>query len=293
MVGTRGAAARADKPDKRAPFRSRRQASGNAAAIVAVMRPNAAHSTRKFADGTRARLPTMPRMNSIRSAALLLTSALLAPAPVLANERQDLGQLQRLVESYARKEAAGLPGTVNVTVAPLDNRLSLPHCPAPEAFMPPGGRLWGKSAVGIRCAAPVAWTVYASVNVEVSAEYVVTARPMGQGEAVNAQDLTTMRGDLARLPAGIVVDPMHAVGKQLAMSLGAGQPLRRDMLREPQVIAMGQGVKLVSEGPGFRVTTEGRALANAADGQLVQVRGPSGQTISGIARSGGIVEVRY
>ncbi len=159
--------------------------------------------------------------------------------------------------------------------------------------MPPGGRLWGNSAIGIRCLAPVAWTVYASVTVEVSAEYVVTARPMGQGETVNMQDLTTMHGDLARLPAGIVVDPLHAVGKQLAMSLGAGQPLRRDMLRLPQVIAQGQGVKLVSEGPGFRVSTEGRALGNAADGQTVQVRGPSGQTISGIARSGGIVEVRH
>jgi len=220
-------------------------------------------------------------------------AAVLAVAPAIANDRHDLGQLQRVVEAYARKEAAGLPGTASVVVAPLDTRLSLPHCPAPEAFMPPGGRLWGKSAVGVRCMAPVAWTVYASVTVEVSAEYVVTARPMGQGETVNMQDLTTMRGDLARLPAGIVVDPLHAVGKQLAMSLGAGQPLRRDMLRLPQVIAQGQGVKLVSEGPGFRVSTEGRALGNAADGQTVQVRGPSGQTISGVARAGGIVEVRY
>ena len=220
-------------------------------------------------------------------------AAVLAVSPAIANDRHDLGQLQRVVEAYARREAAGLPGTASVVVAPLDTRLSLPHCPAPEAFMPPGGRLWGKSAVGVRCMAPVAWTVYASVTVEVSAEYVVTARPMGQGETVNMQDLTTMRGDLARLPAGIVVDPLHAVGKQLAMSLGAGQPLRRDMLRLPQVIAQGQGVKLVSEGPGFRVSTEGRALGNAADGQTVQVRGPSGQTISGIARSGGIVEVRH
>jgi flagella basal body P-ring formation protein FlgA len=217
----------------------------------------------------------------------------LASAQHVADERQDLGRLQQVVESYAHKEAAGLPGEVSIRVAPLDPRLSLPHCPAPQAFMPPGGRLWGRSAVGIRCLAPVAWTVYASVTIEVSAEYVVTARPMGQGETVNAQDLATMRGDLARLPAGIVVDPQHAVGKQLAMSLGAGQPLRRDMLRQPNVIAQGQGVKLVSQGPGFQVSTEGRALGNAADGQLVQVRAPSGQTVSGIARSGGIVEIRY
>ena len=211
----------------------------------------------------------------------------------MANERQDLARLKQLVESYMAAEAAALPGSVRLTVAPLDPRLSLPHCPAPEAFLPHGGKLWGKSTVGIRCQAPVAWTVYTTATVEVSAEYVVTARPMGRGEIVTAQDLATMHGDLARLPAGIVVDPQHVLGKKLAVSLAAGQPLRHDMLREPLVISQGQGVRLVSAGPGFRVSTEGRALGNAAEGQTVQVRAPSGQTITGIARSGGIVEVRY
>jgi flagella basal body P-ring formation protein FlgA len=293
---------RLDKPDNPRPFRLRRQRRGKAAAILAAMPANAVQSTRKFGHRPRPRAPTLLRMKPIRvvqrfclvmAFAMAPHAAALAATSSMADERQDLGRLQQVVDSYARKEAAGLPGEVSIRVAPLDSRLSLPHCPAPQAFMPPGGRLWGRSAVGIRCLGPVAWTVYASVTIEVSAEYVVTARPMGQGETVNAQDLATMRGDLARLPAGIVVDPQHAIGKQLAMSLGAGQPLRRDMLRQPNVIAQGQGVKLVSQGPGFQVSTEGRALGNAADGQLVQVRAPSGQTVSGIARSGGIVEIRY
>jgi flagella basal body P-ring formation protein FlgA len=147
--------------------------------------------------------------------------------------------------------------------------------------------------VGLRCLGPVAWTVYASVSIEVNAEYLVTARPLGQGETLRVQDLATMRGDLARLPAGVVVDPQQALGRQLSLSLGAGQPLRRDMLREPNVVAQGQGVKLVTQGPGFQVSAEGRALANAADGQTVLVRGPSGATVTGVARAGGIVEVRY
>jgi flagella basal body P-ring formation protein FlgA len=226
------------------------------------------------------------------TAAVLGTLAASAPAPA-ADGRQDLGQLQQVVETYVRNETAGLPGTVSVVVAPLDPRLNLANCPSPQAFMPPGGRLWGKSAVGIRCLAPSSWSVYASVQVEVVAEYVVTARPMAQGEPMNLPDMVVMRGDLARLPAGVLIDPMHAVGKQLARSLGAGQPLRQDMLKSPNVVTQGQGVRLVSQGPGFRVSAEGRALASAVEGQSVRVRAPSGQTISGIARAGGIVEVRY
>jgi flagella basal body P-ring formation protein FlgA len=159
--------------------------------------------------------------------------------------------------------------------------------------MAPGGKLWGKSAVGVRCTAPTAWSVYAAVQVEVNGEYVVSARSLAQGETLSAQDLSVMRGDLARLPAGTIIDPVHAIGKQLSLSLAAGQPVRKDMLRAPLVVTQGQGVRLQTQGPGFQVSSEGRALGNAADGQSVQVRSASGQTISGIARAGGIVEVRY
>jgi len=231
------------------------------------------------------------RENFLLMALMIAASQL--PTAAFAQPRQDLGALQRVVESYVRKETAGMPGTVSFNVTPLDVRLSLPACAAPDAFMPPGAKLWGRSTVGVRCIAPVAWTVYATVQVDISAEYVVTARPIAQGEAIGAQDLVRMRGDLARLPAGVIVDPAQAIGRQLALSLGAGQPLRHDILRQPNVISQGQGVRLISEGPGFRVSTEGRALGNAADGQLVQVRSPSGQTVSGVARAGGVVEVRY
>lgn len=235
----------------------------------------------------------MARMNARKIAACMLAAYLLSSPGALAADRQDLGELVRVVEQYVRRESAGLPGTVAFSVTPFDTRLSLPHCPHPEAFMGPGGRLWGKSAVGVRCNAPVAWSVYASVQVEVSAEYVVAARPLAQGETVDARDLSVMRGDLARLPAGTLIDPAHAIGKQLALSLGAGQPLRKEMLRAPMVVTQGQGVKLFTQGPGFRVSSEGRALGNAAEGQTVQVRSASGQTVSGTARPGGVVEVRY
>ena len=235
----------------------------------------------------------MARMN-VRQLIYCALLALLLYAPAaLSNDRQDLAQLVRVVEQYVRKESAGLPGTISFTVTPFDSRLSLPHCPQPEAFMAPGGRLWGKSAVGVRCNAPTAWSIYATVQVEVNAEYVVSARSLGQGETVTHQDLSVMRGDLARLPAGTIVDPAHAIGKQLALSLAAGQPVRKDMLKAPLVVTQGQGVKLYTQGPGFQVSSEGRALGSAADGQMVQVRSASGQTVSGVARAGGVVEIRY
>jgi len=41
------------------------------------------------------------------------------------------------------------------------------------------------------------------------------------------------------------------------------------------------------------VSAEGRALANANEGQVVQVKVASGQVVSGIARVGGQIQVGY
>ena len=102
-----------------------------------------------------------------------------------------------------------------------------------------------------------------------------------------------MKGDLTVLPAGVLTDTAQAIGHTMGMSIGMGSPLRVDSLRIEQVVQQGQAVRLVSSGPGFSVTTEGRALNNAAEGQIAQARTAGGQVISGVARAGGYVDVTY
>ena len=59
------------------------------------------------------------------------------------------------------------------------------------------------------------------------------------------------------------------------------------------LVRQGQTVRVISRGDGFSIQSEGRALNNASDGQVVQVRMPSGQTISGVVHSDGNVEVNF
>jgi flagella basal body P-ring formation protein FlgA len=58
-------------------------------------------------------------------------------------------------------------------------------------------------------------------------------------------------------------------------------------------VQQGQLVRLVTSGPGFKVSTDGRAMNNASEGQIAQARTQNGQLISGVARLGGVVEVAY
>ena len=195
-------------------------------------------------------------------------------------------------ERYVRLQTQGMPGKVQITMGKLDVS-RLPPCSAHEAFSPPGTRLNGKSHVGVRCLGPNIWSVLVPVHISVSGNYVTTSRPLGAGQAITAADLTVLSGDLSSLPSGVVIDPQSAIGKTLRNSLGAGQPLRGDQLLAPLVIRQGQTVNVISKGPGFAVSAEGKALNNAAEGQVAQIRMNSGQTLSGVARADGSVEISF
>ncbi|MFL6676023.1 MAG: flagellar basal body P-ring formation chaperone FlgA [Massilia sp.] len=229
----------------------------------------------------------------------LLLAALVAPVALAQQRapaegaRQDTAALGAVVEQFLQTQTAGLPGKASVKVGPIDPRMSLAACPAPQAFLQPGARAWGKTTVGVRCSAPASWTVYIHAQVSVVADYVVAAVPLAQGQPLEQGQLALMQGDLAAMPNGIITDLAQAIGRSPTVSLAAGTPLRLDTLKARPVVQQGQAVRLVSRGAGFSVSGEARALGTAAEGQVVQVRTPAGAVVSGTAKAGGLVEVVF
>ena len=224
----------------------------------------------------------------------LLGQAAPAPQPApTAPARQDAKALRAVAEQFLLTQAAGLPGEVSVKVGAVDPRTALAHCPAPEAFLQPGARAWGKTTVGVRCTAPSSWTIFIQAQVNVKADYVAAAVPLAQGQPVEQGQLMLVKGDIAAMPNGIVTDMGQAVGRTPTVSLAAGTPLRLDTLKSKPVVQQNQAVRLVLNGNGFSVSSEGRAIGTAGEGQVVQVRTASGTVVSGTARACGMVEVAF
>ena len=201
--------------------------------------------------------------------------------------------LLNAIEDFVRAQTQGLPGKVSFTIAPLDAQTRLAACNAFEPFLPPGRQLWGKTNLGVRCLGPSGWTIYVPVQISVLGNYLVASRQLPGGSLITPTDFVLQQGDLCSLPASVLTDAAQAIGKTLKSTLAAAQPLRGDQLIAPWAVQQGQNVKTVSRGAGFTVSSDGMALNNAAEGQVVQVRTSSGQTVSGIARAGGVVEVTH
>jgi flagella basal body P-ring formation protein FlgA len=243
-----------------------------------------------MAASTKAAAYALPMKTTALLALLLAAPLALAQAPAA---RQNPAALAGVAEQYLKTQAAGLPGEVKVKIAPLDPRISLPACPAPEAFQQPGARAWGKTTVGVRCTAPTAWTIFVQAQVSVVADYVAAAVPLAQGQPIEPGQLVLLKGDIAAMPNGIITDMAQAVGRMPLVSLPSGMPLRLDTLKSRPVVQQGQAVRLVSNGSNFSVSSEAKALGTAGEGQVVQVRTSSGSVVSGTARPGGVVEVSF
>ncbi|MGN8106951.1 flagellar basal body P-ring formation chaperone FlgA [Paraburkholderia sp. 22098] len=249
--------------------------------------------------------------NSTRAAAASPTARVAAtrpiaaaPAPAQQNQRaaapaqpeplpgqQDPEAIRATALAFLQQQSAGLPGKVDITVAPAFPR-GLAACMVLEPFMPSGARLWGRVTVGVRCAGQRPWTIYLQARISLHATYYLAGRAMSPGEVLTAADLVAREGDLTGLPQAIVTDPSQAVGSVTLTRVSAGMPLRRDMLKSASAVSIGQTVRVVAAGEGFAISSEGSAMNNASPGQQVRVKTPNGQVISGIVKDGATVEIQ-
>jgi flagella basal body P-ring formation protein FlgA len=209
---------------------------------------------------------------------------------VWAADQQSHARIHQVALAYVQAQTQALPGKVSIKIEDIDPRTVLPACAAPEAFLPSGSQMIGKTSIGVRCNVKPLWSVFVQASIKVSVDMLVANRPLAQNTVLNANDFSLQNGELGQ--AGILTDPAQAVGKTLKFGIGAGQVLRQDMLRAPYVVTQGQTTEVRVHTDSFAVRSAGQALNNAAEGQNVQVRMPSGQVINGTAAADGSVEVR-
>ncbi len=201
-------------------------------------------------------------------------------------------QLQSQLDILGGTNDAGAP-RASVEVGPVDPRIANQPCDQIDLMLPAANRLRGRIQVGVRCRSPHAWAAWVPATIQITGTYYVAAHQLAPGKTLDMGDLEARTGDLSALPPSVVQQPADVVGRVLVTSVAPNQPLRAESLRLPIAVQAGQTVKLVADGGGFQVTSDGRALNQAAIGQVAQVRTANGNVISGIAQSVGVVAVQF
>jgi len=226
------------------------------------------------------------------SSKLLVLPLLLCCMTALAqqNEFESTERIRMAAQDFAQ-QMSGADTQIQVTA--LDERLRLPTCnKPPSAFMPQGNNARGAITVGVRCEAPVAWTLYLPVRITQSMQVLVLNRSLGRGEVIAADMLSLQTRDTAALPYGYLSNLSEATGKTLKRPLVAGSVLSPDAMESQHIIKRGQLVTLFSRAGGLEVRAQGTALSDAGQGERLRVENKSShRVVEGVVRDADTIEI--
>ena len=182
----------------------------------------------------------------------------------------------------AAQSAGAAPLRMAVTFGSLDGRLSLAPCAAVEPYLPNGTRLWGRSRVGLRCVdGTTRWNVFLPVHVQAFGPAWVLKTDLPPGKVLTEKDVTQAEVDWAQENQSVLADPATWLGQTTTRGLAAGTALRQGMVRPAQVFQAGASVRVIAQGTGFQVSTDGLALSPGVVGSPARVRMENGRILSG------------
>ena len=224
---------------------------------------------------------------TVCKAGLAIAGVLALAAQVQAQDRgaalvkDTQAWLDRTVE--AARPVGAAPLRMEVSVGALDSRLTLAPCATVEPYIPPGMRLWGKTRLGLRCIDGNArWNVFLPVQVKAFGQAWVIKGDVAAGAILGEDDAVLAEVDWAQENANVLADPALWIGQTAARQLSTGQTLRFGLVKPSQVFQAGAMVRVVAQGAGFAVTSDGQALSAGVLGGQAKVRIDNGRVLSGV-----------
>lgn len=185
-----------------------------------------------------------------------------------------------------------MPLRTEVVVGELDSRLRLAPCAKVEPYVPVGTRLWGKTRLGLRCLDGVAkWNVFLPVTIRAYGAAWVIKGPVAPGAVLTESDAIEAEVDWAEEASPIVANPAQWVGQVASRALTTGQALRQGMVKPAQVFQAGVQVRVVAQGAGFQISSDGQALSAGVVGQPARVRMDNGRVMTGVVLDGRTVKL--
>lgn len=219
----------------------------------------------------------------IQSALAVVSLASVSAVHAQATDLQELVRNWTLEAVRTTQVHGATPLRMDVVVGSLDARLKLAACGNMEPYLPPGSRLWGKTRVSVRCVDGVSrWNVSLPVTVSAWGPAWVIRGPVSPGSALSQNDVVEAEVNWAEEPGAVLREPAQWLGYSATRSLTTGQTLRADMVRPAQVFQAGSQVKVVAQGTGFQIASDGQALTAGVVGQVARVRMENGRVASGI-----------
>ncbi len=130
-------------------------------------------------------------------------------------------------------------------------------------------------------------------SVTVKRSVPVLARRLEGGTTISESDLDWQSVPEERLTAEILTDQRQLIGREVRRDTQEGVLLRGRDVMPQRLVQRGSLVTLKIETPYIQITSQGKALQDGAEGDVVRVMNTqSNRTVEGVVTAPGVVEVK-
>lgn len=220
-------------------------------------------------------------------ASILLVASGAVQAQQMNIERND--PLVPVIHDYIQRVMEQKTDNGKVVIDVVPTLTDIGTCQAPSPFMPTGQLMRGNITVGVKCINAQGREIprYYRAHVGIEENYLVASRDLIPGTILHDADISSMRGDITRLPGTLLTDAAPLIGQRIMRRVVAGAPLQAGMTRAAPVIARNSRVTVTARTSGFTITAQGTALDEATSESQFRVRMDSKKIIMARATAPG------
>ena len=113
--------------------------------------------------------------------------------------------------------------------------------------------------------------IWATVNLEVLAEMVVTKRPLRRHQVITEDDIHLKKMDLSKIKSNAVTTYEEVLGKRTKRTINTDEVLRTEYLELPPLVKRGDVVSIIAESDGLRITALGEVRKKGCRGERIKV----------------------
>ncbi|MBR2513380.1 MAG: flagellar basal body P-ring formation protein FlgA [Halomonas sp.] len=212
---------------------------------------------------------------------------------VQANDQDPTDQtLTDVVQQFLYQHSQAMGQEVVIDISPPSPHL--PACIAPEPFFPNANQTpIGRVSVGVRCGDNRRQVRYIQAQIDIVGSYSVASRDIERGTLITSDMLSQREGNLGDLAAQALTEQSDIIGMIAQRPIRSGSTFHAHYLQAPHLVERGQRVTVIAQGSGFRVSREGEAMANGAQGERIRVRFDTREMVTARVVGQGILIVDF
>jgi flagellar basal body P-ring formation protein FlgA len=178
------------------------------------------------------------------------------------------------VKAFIMRHAHWKPDQLKITRLTFDQELTMPPGKIGFQVTAPKHTDWLGPIpfrVQILVDGRVAGKVIAPATIEVWSDVVLTVKPLGKFQPIEADDILVKKMNLARVPANVIIRADQVLGLRAKHNIAANSVLRNDQIEAPPVVRRGDVVQMIAESAAVKVAAKGMAKENGAAGDRIRV----------------------